>query len=467
MRDLVSPRSGLRFVLLAATALAMTGCADSSRFADPFGSPFASSESVDRAPTGSVPAPRRAPEKIVGQPLAPAPQAASLAPTPAPAPAPVAPTPHAPVAASSNWTAQGGTPVVLAQGETANTLADRYGVPLDALVRTNGFSSAGQIKPGAKLVIPVYSVGASKSAAAMPAREPAAEKAKPQPLAREAKEAPRKETLKLVKGPQPKAARHDDADEKPAAKKAQASGKAKLLERTKSARAKKDDEDDAPAAKTKKPSPQAREEAVKPQKPSPKVAREEPVKEKPAKIARIEPQPSPKVSREEVVKPEKPAKIARVEPAPDKKPAIDTAPTATLPPAESAKAEKSAEASAPEFRWPARGRVIQGFKSGGNDGINIAVPEGTAVKAAEDGVVAYAGSELKGYGNLVLIRHPNGFVSAYANNGSLDVKRGESVKRGQTIAKSGQTGNVSSPQLHFELRKGAQPVDPATYLAGN
>ena len=111
--------------------------------------------------------------------------------------------------------------------------------------------------------------------------------------------------------------------------------------------------------------------------------------------------------------------------------------------------------------------MIQGFKAGGNDGINIAVPEGTAVKAAEDGVVAYAGSELKGYGNLVLVRHPNGFVSAYANNGSLDVKRGDTVKRGQTIAKSGQSGNVSSPQLHFELRKGAQPVDPATYLAGN
>src|SRR6202034_1715549 len=120
----------------------------------------------------------------------------------------------------------------------------------------------------------------------------------------------------------------------------------------------------------------------------------------------------------------------------------------------------------PEFRWPARGRIIQGFKAGGNDGINIAVPEGTAVKAAESGVVAYAGSEIKGFGNLVLIRHPNGYVSAYANNGELDVKRGEQVKRGQVIAKSGQSGNVASPQLHFELRKGSTPVDPTSYLAG-
>ena len=88
------------------------------------------------------------------------------------------------------------------------------------------------------------------------------------------------------------------------------------------------------------------------------------------------------------------------------------------------------------------------------------------MKAAEGGVVAYAGSELKGYGNLVLIRHPNGYVTAYANNGEIDVKRGETVKRGQLIAKSGQSGNVSSPQLHFELRKGSQPVDPTSYLAG-
>ena len=94
------------------------------------------------------------------------------------------------------------------------------------------------------------------------------------------------------------------------------------------------------------------------------------------------------------------------------------------------------------------------------------LPEGTSVRAAENGTVAYAGSELKGYGNLVLIRHPNGFVSAYANNGELDVKRGDMVKRGQVIAKSGQSGNVSSPQLHFELRKGSTPVDPTSYLAG-
>lgn len=165
-----------------------------------------------------------------------------------------------------------------------------------------------------------------------------------------------------------------------------------------------------------------------------------------------------------------PVKQAKVEPAaaPQKAAAAPVpAPEAQAAPKEDTTASLGAAASSTggEFRWPAKGRIIQGF-GGGSDGINIALPEGTPVKAVENGVVAYAGNELKGYGNLVLIRHDNGFVSAYANNGELKVKRGEHVKRGQTIATSGQTGNVSSPQLHFELRKGSTPVDPMPYLTG-
>lgn len=121
------------------------------------------------------------------------------------------------------------------------------------------------------------------------------------------------------------------------------------------------------------------------------------------------------------------------------------------------------------FRWPVKGRVISGFGTkpdgGHNDGINISVPQGTSVKAAENGVVAYAGSELKGYGNLVLVRHANNWVSAYANNEELLVKRGEKVRRGQIIAKAGATGSVSQPQVHFELRKGSRPVDPTKYMS--
>jgi murein DD-endopeptidase MepM/ murein hydrolase activator NlpD len=121
------------------------------------------------------------------------------------------------------------------------------------------------------------------------------------------------------------------------------------------------------------------------------------------------------------------------------------------------------------FRWPVRGKVIATFgqKPNGtrNEGINIAVPEGTSVRAAESGVVAYAGNELKGYGNLVLLRHENGWVTAYAHNKDLFVRRGDTVKRGDVIAKAGQTGSVTSPQLHFELRKGATAVNPVKYLS--
>jgi murein DD-endopeptidase MepM/ murein hydrolase activator NlpD len=122
------------------------------------------------------------------------------------------------------------------------------------------------------------------------------------------------------------------------------------------------------------------------------------------------------------------------------------------------------------FRWPVRGRIISDFgaKPSGekNDGINLAVPEGTSVKAAEAGTVIYAGNELAGYGNLVLIRHADGWVSAYAHNSKITVSRGDTVQRGQTIALAGMTGSVTSPQVHFELRKGARPVNPMDHLSG-
>jgi murein DD-endopeptidase MepM/ murein hydrolase activator NlpD len=121
-----------------------------------------------------------------------------------------------------------------------------------------------------------------------------------------------------------------------------------------------------------------------------------------------------------------------------------------------------------KLRWPASGRIITGFgqRSDGthNDGINLSVPLGTSVHAAESGTVAYAGSELKGYGNLILLRHDNGWVTAYAHNDQLNVKRGDKVQRGQVIATAGRTGSVDQPQVHFELRQGSKPVDPVPFL---
>lgn len=133
-----------------------------------------------------------------------------------------------------------------------------------------------------------------------------------------------------------------------------------------------------------------------------------------------------------------------------------------------APAASSSSIDSVKLRWPASGKVISGF--GGrpdgthNDGINLSVPLGTDVHAAESGVIAYAGSELKGYGNLVLVRHDNGWVTAYAHNDELLVKRGDKVKRGQVIGKAGKTGTVDQPQVHFELRQGSKPVDPTPYM---
>ena len=121
------------------------------------------------------------------------------------------------------------------------------------------------------------------------------------------------------------------------------------------------------------------------------------------------------------------------------------------------------------FAWPLKGEIVSGFgtKATGlrNDGVNIAAPRGTPVRAAEGGIVVYAGNELRGFGNLVLLRHEDGWVTAYAHNDEILVRRGDRVERGQDIARVGSTGNVSAPQLHFEIRKGGEVQDPVPLLS--
>lgn len=381
MRDGVQvPRLSAAKRLAAASLLASlaAACNGSQRFAEnPIFNPFRS----DPVATGSLPPaevadddPTAAPppaSRVSSAPLAPV---SSARPSAAPTRVVTAPAPV--TGGPAGWNGQGGTIITVAHGDTAQTLSTRYGVPPAALLAANGMKGAAEIKPGGRIVIPVYNSGGAKLAAASP-----------QP------------NLKLVKGPEPA---------KPA----------------------------------------------KPVKEPEKIAKAPP----PAnveKAAQIEPKATKTVAAP-ASEPSEPAKAART---PEK--------VASLAPEPQ---ETAALQDKPEiigFRWPARGRVIAGFGAkGGNEGINIALPEGTPVKAAEGGTIAYAGSELKGYGNLVLVRHDNGWVSAYANNGEILVKRGDKVKRGQTISKSGQTGNVSSPQLHFELRKGATPVDPLPHLSG-
>jgi murein DD-endopeptidase MepM/ murein hydrolase activator NlpD len=367
-------RFAFRLALTGAAAGLLAGCASSERLSDPWSNPFQSSASVaSEAPAAPAPV-----SPVQSRPLG-APTA-SANPASQPNPRIAAASPPRGTQGAAGWSAQGGSPIVVAQGENAQILANRYGVPVDALVRTNGFASASQVRPGTHMVIPVYNAALAASSGARVAA---------------------KSTLG-----------------KPAAPAKVAGGPPRTL--ASQAESLKAGKTRAPATK--------------------------------AAAAR---QPTAPATKRETAQAKMPSET--------KASTRDPASALATEPKKTAMASETAN---PEFRWPARGRIIQGFKPGGNDGINIAVPEGTSVKAAESGVVAYAGNELKGYGNLILIRHPNGFVSAYANNGNIEVKRGEMVKRGQTIAKSGQSGNVASPQLHFELRKGTKPVDPTQYLAG-
>ncbi|MDG2319506.1 MAG: M23 family metallopeptidase [Rhodospirillaceae bacterium] len=143
------------------------------------------------------------------------------------------------------------------------------------------------------------------------------------------------------------------------------------------------------------------------------------------------------------------------------------APTAPKPPPVAPPPPPSRVGS--RFQWPVNGRIVSEYGPAGkglhNDGINIAVAPGTSVRAAENGVVAYSGNELQGFGNLLLIKHADGWMSAYAHNDQLLVLRGEMVKQGQVISRSGESGSVRSPQLHFELRRGTKAVNPLDYLA--
>ena len=138
---------------------------------------------------------------------------------------------------------------------------------------------------------------------------------------------------------------------------------------------------------------------------------------------------------------------------------------------EASPAEGSALApdAAPEplrerFRWPLRGPIVQAFKAGTNDGIDIGAHLGEAVHAAADGFCIAAGDPIKTYGKLIILRHADGFVTVYAGNSELDIKEGDQVRRGEIIAKSGDSGAGGTPHLHFELRKDGKAIDPVRYL---
>jgi murein DD-endopeptidase MepM/ murein hydrolase activator NlpD len=200
----------------------------------------------------------------------------------------------------------------------------------------------------------------------------------------------------------------------------------------------------------------------------------------PASVAAPPPTPRPEVPQPTMA-PDLAPPAALEPPSVSAAPLAPPAPASTPPPISAAPPPRevpetpdangnatSPAAGTGAFLWPVRGHVLAtyGTKSDGthNDGINISAPRGAAVQAVDAGVVAYAGNELRGYGNLVLVKHPNGWISAYAHCDAILVKRGEKVGRGQVIARVGSTGNVNEPQLHFELRRGQHAVDPREFM---
>lgn len=343
-----------------------------------------------------------------------------------------APVPRqAPQGNASNWQWEGGTAVTVAQGETLESLSNRYGVPAAAIAQSNGMAANAPVYPGQRVVIPRYNYAGAPAAAPAPA--PAAYTPPPAP-------------------PATRAAVNTTSHRSTPVPTAQGQVHTVQPGETLSSLSRRYHKPVAEIASANNIQPYHKvrmgDRIVIPGVAAPRTAAVAP------KAAPPQTYVAPAAPRLASVQPTSSARM--VTPATEK-PVEET--NSTEP-----------NAGAAGFRWPARGRIITGFgpKPTGqqNDGINLALPEGTPVKAAEDGVVAYAGNELKGYGNLVLVRHANGFVTAYAHASELMVKRGDTIKRGQVIAKSGQTGNVTSPQLHFEIRKGASPVDPMQHLPG-
>jgi murein DD-endopeptidase MepM/ murein hydrolase activator NlpD len=354
--------------------------------------------------TGTVPVP---PRPVAAAVPAPAPVA-----VPVPVPAPVA----APVTAAARG---GSTTIIVGTSDTLEILAQRYRVTPAAILAANGYRGPRALSPGQQLIIPHPTAVAAAPAALAPASRPVAV----------ASAAPSVHVVNPGETLMSIARRnHVSVAELAKANNLDASTKLKL--------------------------------GMKLNVPTTRIAGAAPVAPAPAVAAQpaVAAMPTP-ATKMAAAGPQQSARLAQAAPTTEEGAAASPV----------AKASE-ATGALPTFRWPVRGKVITsyGAKTNGksNDGINLAVPEGTPVKAAEDGVVAYSGNELKGYGNLVLVRHSNGYVTAYAHASELLVKRGDPIKRGQVIAKSGQSGEVGSPQLHFEIRKGSTAVDPLQFLNG-
>lgn len=425
--------------------------------------------------TGSVS--RTAPAKPVARqplpPVAAAPQPTRTAPAdPAPAvdrtvtnttpKADRLPRPTQAIAGSDvdgqGWSRAGGTEIEVREGETVYNLSKRYGVPVSAILRANGLASAEGLKAGQRIIIPTYVYSAATKVSAPDANREVADAKSSRGT---------RYDVRAADAPLPTPAPKNDVAVLP-----------------QSPKLREQDVKAAPSAAD------AGTYVVQPGDSLYVIARKTGAKVDAIRSANnlsdaamirvgqrlvIPSRGAPAVQAATAASPELDP-VVTGGPSKPKTPVVDAPQvTAYTPPARPGGAAieaavEQSDASAPEstgisaMRWPVRGRIVKGFGNGANDGIDIAVPEGTPIKAAENGVVIYAGDGLKDFGNTVLVRHEDGLVTVYGHASEISVERGQKVRRGQEIARSGMSGNAEAPKLHFEVRKDSAPVDPATYL---
>ncbi len=352
------------------------------------------------------------------------------------------------------WSTANAPAVLLRQGDTVATLSKRFGVPEKEILKANGLTSSSQAEPGQRILIPTFGVASSaaKASASDAATSLDVDKQKNIPIQPDSRD------VAILPG--------------------QSQSREKGVNRTDMATGKQPVSGDGNG--------QGGTYTVKAGDSINRIAKANGVsvdalrKENGLTSAAIRIGQTLKIpggnasAADQVVTASVPKKAdAKVAKADTTKPAEYTAPVAKQSVTEVASREDVPEASPKatgisKYRWPVRGAVIAGYganvEGNRNDGINISVPEGTPIKAAENGVVIYSGSSLKELGNAVLVRHDDGTVTVYGNASELKVQRGQKIQRGQTLAASGMSGTATQPQVHFEVRKNASAVNPATFL---
>ena len=365
-------------------------------------------------------------------------------------PAPVAAVPAAAVAAAGSgagWTSAGGTAINLREGETLYNLSKRYGVPVNELMRANGLSSAQNLQAGQRIVIPTYVYSRSAPVSAPDNNS----------MTRTASSG--RGVLAPVPEMRPRQTASDSSNRNSTPDYSAVTGS---VSKAASAGYTVSSGDTLSGIASRHGiSVDALKQANGLTSSNIRIGKTLAIPAAGVVVAAA-------ASAVDPITTGTVTKSASAQPKPYVKPATDNSKPDTSVVTGSVDAKAPAATGIENLRWPVQGRVVAAFgekrASGINDGIDISVPEGTAVKAAENGVVIYSGNELEGFGNLILIRHADGIVTAYAHNSSNAVRKGQEVKRGEVIAKSGRTGNVDQPMLHFEVRKNSKPVNPMSFL---